>query len=180
MPSVRCPRCGKKFKDETNLLQHMNQPFSSCLTHFEESINIATALQSVPTISESDDTGQQSFEPTGFMDTAEDYFASSLPASTSQNPEDSRNPFNINKHPTSSSVYGCGETFMDRCDKDKFTERRKGNIYYPFASRDEWELASFLLRSPLSMAAVDHFLKLELVSYIQNMVYILFTKDLNR
>jgi hypothetical protein len=55
MPFVRCPRCGKKFKDETNLLQHMNQPFSSCLTHFEECINIATALQSVPTISENDD-----------------------------------------------------------------------------------------------------------------------------
>ena len=166
VPSVRCPRCGKKFKDQTSLLQHMNQPFSSCLTHFEECINIAANLQSVPTISESDDTAQQSFEPPGFMDTAEDYFAPSLPADTSQNPKDSRNPFNIKKHPTSSSVYGCGETFMDRCDKDEFTERRKGNIYYPFASRDEWELASFLLRSRLSMAAIDRFLKLELVSYI--------------
>jgi hypothetical protein len=166
MPSVRCPRCGKKFKDQTSLLQHMNQPFSSCLTHFEECINIATTLQSVPTISESDDTGQQSFEPPDFMDTAEDYFATSLPASTSQNPEDRPNPFNIKKHPTSSSVYGYGETFMDQCDKDKFTERRKANIFYPFASRDEWELASFLLRSRLSMAAVNHFLKLKLVSNI--------------
>ena len=134
--------------------------------HFEECIDIATNLQSVPTIPESDDTGQQSFEPPDFMDTAEDYFASSLPADTSQNPKDSRNPFNIKTHPTSGSVYGCGETFMDRCDKDKFTEKRKGNIYYPFALRDEWELASFLLRSRLSMAAVDCFLKLELVSYI--------------
>lgn len=159
MPSVRCPRCGKRFKDHTCLLQHMNQPFSSCLTYFEESINIATA------ISESDDVGQQSFEPPNFMDTAEDYFASSF-LSTSQNPEDRRNPFNIKKHPTSGSVYGRGETFMDQCDKDKFTERRKAHLYYPFASRDEWELASFLLRSRLSMAAVDRFLKLELVSYI--------------
>jgi hypothetical protein len=151
MPSVRCPRCGKKFKDQTSLLQHMNQPFSSCLMHFEECIDITTNLSSVPTISESDDAGQQSFEPSDFMDTAEGYFASSLPADTSQNPKDSdtRNPFNITKHPTSGSVYGCGETFMDRCDKDKFAERRKGNIYYPFASRDEWELASFLLRSTI-------------------------------
>jgi hypothetical protein len=54
---------------------------------------------------------------------------------------------------------------MDRCDKDRFTEMRKGHLYYPFASRDEWELASFLLRSSLSMAAVDRLLKLKLVGY---------------
>jgi hypothetical protein len=155
----------------TSLLQHMNQPISSCLTHYEECINIATNLQSVPTVSETDDTGQQSFEPPDFMDTAEDYFTQSLPADNSQNPKDSRNPFNIKKHPTSSSVYGCGETFMDQCDKDKFTERRNENVYYPFALRDEWELASFLLRSRLSLAAMDRFLKLELVSYIRNVVY---------
>ena len=166
MHSVYCPRCGKKFKDQTSLLQHMNQPFSSCLTHFEECISIATTLQSGPKISESDDMGQHSFEPPNFMDTAEDdYFSPSLPvsASTSQTPEDKQNPFNIKKHPTSGSVYGSGETFMDHCDKDKFTESRKRNVYYPFASKDEWELASFLLHSRLSMAAVDRFLKLKLV-----------------
>jgi len=81
MPSVRCPRCGKKFKDQTSLLQHMNQPISSCLTHFEERIDIATALQSDPTISESDesdDMGRQSFEAPDFMDTAEDLLLASL------------------------------------------------------------------------------------------------------
>ena len=169
MPSVRCPRCGKKFKDQTSLLQHMNQPISSCLTHFQECIDIATTLQSDPTISESDDMDQQSFETPDFMDTVEDYLPassrSSLPASTSQNPVNKQSPFNIKKHPTSGSVYGFGETFMDQCDKDRFTEKRKGHLYYPFASRDEWELASFLLRSRLSMAAVDCFLKLKLVSY---------------
>jgi hypothetical protein len=41
----------------------MNQPFSSCLMHFEECINIANTLQSGPEISESEDMGQQSFEP---------------------------------------------------------------------------------------------------------------------
>ena len=109
---------------------------------------------------------QQNFEPPDLMDTSEDYFASSLPASTSQNPKDRQNPFNIKKHPTSGNIYGSGETFMDQCNEDKFSERRKNNIYYPFTLRDEWELASFLLCSCLSMAAVDCFLKLKLVSYI--------------
>ncbi|KAF8800625.1 hypothetical protein BYT27DRAFT_7216906 [Phlegmacium glaucopus] len=114
--------------------------------------------------------GQQSFEPPGFMDTAEDYLPasshSSLPASTSPNPEDRQNPFNIKNHPTSGQVFRRGETFMDQCDKDRYTEMRKGHLYYPFTSRDEWELASFLLRSRLSMAAVDRFLKLKLVKNI--------------
>lgn len=111
------------------------------------------------------------------MDTAEDYLLASSPsyrpASTSQNPDDKQNPFNIKKHPTSGSVYGCGETFMDQCDKDSFSEKRKGHLYYPFASRDEWELASYLLCSRLSMAAIDHFLKLNLVSYTSKMENIL-------
>ncbi|KAF8809172.1 hypothetical protein BYT27DRAFT_7222697 [Phlegmacium glaucopus] len=170
MPSTHCPQCGKKFKDQTSLLQHMNQLFSSCLTHFEECIDIATTLQSGPAISESDDTGQQSFELPGFMDTAEDYLPasshSSLPASTSPNPGDRRNPFNIKNYPTSGQVFGRGETFMDQCDKDRYTEMRKGHLYYPFTSRDEWELASFLLHSCLSMAAVDCFLKLKLMKNI--------------
>ena len=167
MPSVRCPRCGKKFKDQTSLLQHMNQPISSCLTHFEERIDIATTLQSDLTISENDDMGRQSFEAPDFMDTAEDLL---LASKSSQNPEDSQNPIVIKKHPTSGIVYGCGETFMDQCDKDRFTETRKGCLYYPFASRDEWELASFLLRSRLSMAALDRFLKLELASYTSKFI----------
>ena len=178
MPSVHCPRCGKKFKDQTSLLQHMNQPISSCLTHFQECIDISTTLQSASTISESDEMDRQSFEPPDFMDTAEDYIlassCSSLPSSTSQNPVTKQNPFHIKKHPTSGSVYGCGETFMDQCDKDRFTEMRKGHLYYPFASRDEWELASFLLHSRLSMAAMDRFLKLKLVSYTSKMLVYMF------
>jgi hypothetical protein len=58
----------------------MNQPISSCLTHFQECIDIATTLQSTPTISESDDMDRQSFEPPDFMDTAEDYILASSPS----------------------------------------------------------------------------------------------------
>ncbi|KAF9040949.1 hypothetical protein BJ165DRAFT_1327183, partial [Panaeolus papilionaceus] len=35
--------------------------------------------------------------------------------------------------------------------------------YYPFLTRDEWELASFLLQSGMSLAKIDQFLKLELL-----------------
>ena len=51
---------------------------------------------------------------------------------------------------------------MDNFYTDKFAEERTKNPYYPFASRAEWELASFLSRANLSMKFVDEFLSLEL------------------
>lgn len=59
-----------------------------------------------------------------------------------------------------------GSKFMDAFDEDRFAEiRRNENLYYPFADRPEWELAEFLVTSSLSMAAINCFLSLSLVSY---------------
>ena len=55
----------------------------------------------------------------------------------------------------------------ERFDCDQYVKERKTNLYYPFASWDEWELAAFLLRSDLSMASIDSFLSLKLVSLVQ-------------
>jgi hypothetical protein len=64
----------------------------------------------------------------------------------------------------SSKVFRNGETYLDIFDEDENADARQTNIYYPFASQPEWELASFLLKSDLSRVAMDQFLKLELVS----------------
>ena len=61
-------------------------------------------------------------------------------------------------------TFGPGTTFMQQFECDKFAEERSQNLYYPFTSRAEWELAAFLLRSDLSLAALDTFLSLNLVS----------------
>ena len=66
--------------------------------------------------------------------------------------------------PGASKVFGEGETYMDLFDQDKYANKRMANLYYPFASQSEWELASYLLKSDLSMAAIDEFLNLQLVS----------------
>lgn len=55
---------------------------------------------------------------------------------------------------------------MDVFHADTRKEQRKDNTYYPFASRMEWDLASFLLRSKLSMVDIDTFLNLDLVSQL--------------
>ncbi|KAI6026101.1 hypothetical protein BKA83DRAFT_4050307 [Pisolithus microcarpus] len=64
--------------------------------------------------------------------------------------------------------YVSGLTFMDKFFADEYSELRKENIFYPFASREDWQIASWLLRSHLSMAAIDSFLSLELVGYISH------------
>ncbi|KAG1870495.1 hypothetical protein C8R48DRAFT_670848 [Suillus tomentosus] len=56
-----------------------------------------------------------------------------------------------------------GVTFLDLFDADKYAEHRKENLFYPFASREEWEVADFLLCSPLSMAAINQFLGLPML-----------------
>jgi len=66
--------------------------------------------------------------------------------------------------PGASEIFGKGKTYMDLFDDDEYAGNRETNLYYPFASQPEWELASFLLKSSLSVVATDEFLKLQMVS----------------
>ena len=70
----------------------------------------------------------------------------------------------IEKYPGVVRTFGRAQTFMDAFDADCHADKRKNHPYYLFASRNEWELAFFLLRSNLSMNSIDKFFKLELVS----------------
>ena len=77
--------------------------------------------------------------------------------------EGKTSPFFAEIYRNASEIFGHGDTFMDLFDKDPHSDKRKDNLYYPFASRQEWEVALYLLCSSLSMAELDKFLKLELV-----------------
>jgi hypothetical protein len=69
----------------------------------------------------------------------------------------------IEKFQGAGDIFGAGETFMDRFHQDRFNSERADNVYYPFASRSEWELASYLTRSGLSVASINKFISLALV-----------------
>jgi hypothetical protein len=60
--------------------------------------------------------------------------------------------------------WGTGKTFMGNFDLDDFADQRKKNLYYPFASKEDWEIAAFLLCSGMSMVLIVDFLKLQIVS----------------
>ena len=73
---------------------------------------------------------------------------------------------NIEYYPGASTTYGTGATFMTEFFSDKYADLRRENLFYPFASQEDWQLGSWLLRSGLSMAAIDSFLSLDLVSIL--------------
>ncbi|KAF8419490.1 hypothetical protein L210DRAFT_3366672, partial [Boletus edulis BED1] len=60
-------------------------------------------------------------------------------------------------------VYDVGQTFLDRFGMDTYSFFRRSNLYYPFASHDDWQVANYLLQSGLSMAKIDEYLKLNLI-----------------
>jgi hypothetical protein len=73
-----------------------------------------------------------------------------------------------NYFPGAAATYGAGHTFLGLFDSDENSVYRKTNLYYPFSCRQDWEIASWLLRSGLSMGKIDSFLSLEVVSHNQD------------
>ncbi|KAI5988816.1 hypothetical protein EDD15DRAFT_2172157 [Pisolithus albus] len=61
-------------------------------------------------------------------------------------------------------IFDGGQTFLARFRLDIYASRRQQNLYYPFASLGDWEIANFLLTSRLSMRAIDEFLSLRLTN----------------
>lgn len=131
--TVLCPNCGHEFDSTTSVMRHLNHPYSSC-THWFISKN-----QTPP--SQAPASG--------------DFVVNSCTSADTRG-------VSI-KYPFAGHVHNRSHGFMDTFYTDKFAEERIENPYYPFASRAEWELASFLSRADLSMKFIDEFLSLELV-----------------
>lgn len=75
-----------------------------------------------------------------------------------------KSKYHIEVYSGATQKYGKGCTFMDTFNQDEHAAMWENNLYYPWASCAEWEIKSLLLCSSLSMAAIDKFLSLELVS----------------
>ena len=65
-----------------------------------------------------------------------------------------------------SEAFPGGWSFIDRFSEDQYTDERQQNLYFPFASQEEWQFASWLLHSHLSLAAIDSLLSLDIVCLI--------------
>ena len=177
-----CPACGGKFKSVT---KHLSSPFTSCRPWYGDLISITELLTErdplpathfspspTPSCSQSemppsllDNLHPQVHSDPMDFDTGDHTSPSLGPVHhiTAANPT-MKDGYYAKMHPNTPIVKMGGETFMDQFDKDRFVGERKQNIYYPFADRDDWEMGYWLLNSGLSMAAINKFLSLKLVS----------------
>jgi hypothetical protein len=158
----RCPKCAKRFKTHLRVIQHMNQPRSSCANWIQELVRIEDALPRKKPRSENAQTLPE--------DTQGDVLDQDIEVVIFERDAHNRgksmdsDDTTVDEFPGASRTYGQGPTFMDEFDKDVYAENRRDNLYYPFASKQDWEVGHFLESSTLSMGAIDKFLKLELVS----------------
>ena len=167
--TIRCPRCGKKFCSETNVLQHMNQPLSLCRAlYYEEH---APPLHHFSRSSRSRFTEILAAAETQEPDFFDEDSHWTPPDNQNDNSGDS-GAFGTTTGPSFTEYYeGCsekfpgGKTFMDVFEMDQYSEERKDNLYFPFASREEWQFASWLLWLRLSLTAIDSLLSLDLVRW---------------
>lgn len=167
-PNMRCTRCQRKFRDRKALLCHMNHPYGACYSHFQEVADLSDELeryknrpaqkvhQNIVQSMDFDNDMDVDARFTEYDDLGENDLSMD------------NSGLIVDEYEGAAEEYGTGTTFMDEFDCDQYAGERINNLYYPFASRDEWELAAFLLRSDLSMASIDSLLSLNLVSFICN------------
>ena len=145
----------------------MNQPLSLCRALYQE--------EHAPPLHHFSQSRSHFAETFGAAETQEPGFFDedscwTPPGNQDDNYSDS-GTFGTTSSPSKFTEYyeGCseafpgGKTFMDVFETDQYSEERKENLYFPFASREEWQFASWLLRSRLSLAAIDSLLSLDLV-----------------
>ena len=149
----QCPSCHKWFTNNSNVLWHMNHPKSSCMS-------FSDFLESVrPPDEQTSSTYQQNYNETDQNDGT---------TRTTEAASNSSMGHYEELHPTEPFVFGPGPGFVDVFNMDQYAEKRRENLYYPFSSKGEWGLASWLLCSGLSMRAIDNFLALPIVHSVPN------------
>ena len=154
--------CGRRgFANHDTVSRHMTQPKSGCSSWFDDLVRIRQDLLvrngdcgglddlQVMTINDQPGTGDEC-DPL----------------------VDGDDQMSLDRDPQSSSIeyflgaaqtYRGGSAFINKFHADEFSNHRASNIYYPFASAGDWELGLWLLRSGLSMNAINSFLSLDLV-----------------
>ena len=74
-------------------------------------------------------------------------------------------------YPSAGAPYGRGANNLEKLTNDVHAPQCVDNIYYPFSSRMDWQLARWLKRSSLTQAEIAEFFKLEFVSFVCSCIY---------
>ncbi|KAG1895084.1 uncharacterized protein F5891DRAFT_1194595 [Suillus fuscotomentosus] len=155
--SISCPKCGKVFSKESSITRHLSQPRSSCHSSICDMVDISQFAESILQLWRSPD-------PILYHCINLDAYPSHFNVDFFETEGEESMSAEEQYKDAGTRYSQDGLTFLDLFDADEYAEYRKDNLFYPFASKEEWEIADFLLRSPLSMAAINEFLALPIVS----------------
>ncbi|KAG6370272.1 hypothetical protein JVT61DRAFT_12221 [Boletus reticuloceps] len=164
--NIRCPHCGKKFSGVTNVLQHLNQLSGSCF---------GKSLFELDSLVPNDDSDSPEMEPSiPLPDNPPSAPDVDVPPQHDEDIEmDNGDMLHPPRDPPANievereqmqfvEVFeGCaeaflgGKTFMSDFWNDQYASQQQDNLYFPWASKEEWAFALWLLRSRLSMVAID-------------------------
>jgi len=161
-----CPSCGKgSFATNNAISRHMSQQKSGCSTWFDNLVRICKDLlgrdHDGPNHSPHTTSIDEQFGDIGKYNS----WVNSDEEMLDGTQEDNSKSSPIKYFPGATQVFVGGSTFLGRFEADQFSNCRSSNIYYPFASRGDWQMGSWLLRSGLSMSAINTFLSLDLVCF---------------
>jgi hypothetical protein len=146
-----CPGCGARFQDEIRVLKHMNQPTKSrCRDWFLTHSRFQDLAATTPAI-----------DPDSLGSIPSWNNESYSPSTTGLSPNISHTL--VESYSLAGMTYGYGLDFFSIFNSDAYADQRTQYPWYPFASKDEWELASWLSRSRLSMFAINSFLHMQVV-----------------
>ncbi|KAG1827801.1 hypothetical protein EV424DRAFT_1537180 [Suillus variegatus] len=139
-----CPNCGKVFTKDSSVTRHLSQPQTSCHSSICDIVNISQFTEVEPPLHHT------SLEADAIMHNSDEIMHANFGGDF--NPID--DDFGAAEGSLEEQYEGAGMcysedglTFLDLFDADEFVEYRNENIFYPFASKEEWEIADFLLRS---------------------------------
>jgi len=164
---TRCARCAKAFRDDVRLSFHLGK--SPACQHFYDQTSTENTNFPGSAPSPIDDQDLIHDLP-GFAfptrspspNISEGDLAPKRPRVTVEDVEDESEELERDLYPGNvAEVKGEGMTMFD----DMLEEQRsmKESVWSPFADRDEWELANWLMKNA-TQTAIDDFLKLNIVS----------------
>ncbi|KAG6372397.1 hypothetical protein JVT61DRAFT_7869 [Boletus reticuloceps] len=186
-----CPRCYRSFPNDKSVALHRAQPTSACNTnlqperptiHFQQQKDGVDVVATDPPLGvaewdvesvDKETATQWDVLMDGTVGLDEHSPHSSSPVDTEPAPIfptiwtlRSATGCAVDPYTNARSVMGNGQSFLAKFRQDKFAPHREFNPYYPFSTAEDWEVASFLLTSKLSMRAINDFLSLKLIKML--------------
>jgi hypothetical protein len=166
-----CSFCGRVFKKRADLLKHWDAPNGRCRPAFRArhrvSRTISDTKESEWEVIAEEENSELAGEEDETMDVDDNEDSAWETMDIDEPASDGAGAKSYLEYFPAAAMTASGtDTFLNRFHADEHADKRGEHPFYPFATRGEWQLASWLIRNNISVASTDEFLKLDYVRLI--------------